>query len=177
MCNWEKWKLRRWICWRKVHIKLLAEQFTIGQVFWVWIQRRLYFLRGWLLTIDCLINRLRTSMENIILLYGMHRLMPFNHKTNYNRSINGRICRPGLCTIVSWPAGRFYFHWFSTAPEKLCDSSGDLASEKNKKTSWHKWSDVIIYKSFWRRTIRTIEIRSERKVKKFLTDEIGNDII
>ena len=26
---------------------------------------------------------------------------PFNHKTNYNRSINGRICRPGLCTIVS----------------------------------------------------------------------------
>ena len=28
-------------------------------------------------------------------------LMPFNHKTNYNRSINGRICRPGLCTIVS----------------------------------------------------------------------------
>ena len=36
---------------------------------------------------------------------------------------------------------------------------------------------VIIYKSGWRRTIRTIEIRSERKVKKFLTDEIGNDII
>ena len=44
----------------------------------------------------------------------------------------------------------------------------DLASEKNKKTSWHKWSDVIIYKSCWRRTIRTIEIRSERKVKKVL---------
>ena len=53
----------------------------------------------------------------------------------------------------------------------------DLASEKNKKTSWHKWSDVIIYKSCWRRTIRTIEIRSERRVKKFLTDEIRNDII
>ena len=33
----------------------------------------------------------------------------------------------------------------------------DLASENNKKTSWHKWSDVIIYKSCWRRTIRTIE--------------------
>ena len=24
-----------------------------------------------------------------------------NHKTNYNRSINGRICGTGLCTIVS----------------------------------------------------------------------------
>ena len=57
------------------------------------------------------------------------------------------------------------------------DIGADLASEKNKKTSWHKWSDVIIYKSCWRRTIRTIEIRSERKVKKFLTDEIRNDII
>lgn len=36
----------------------------------------LVFLPGLTAAIDCLINRLRTSMENIILLYGMHRLMP-----------------------------------------------------------------------------------------------------
>ena len=53
----------------------------------------------------------------------------------------------------------------------------DFDSEKNEKTSWHERLDVIIYKSCWRRTIRTIEIRSERKVKKFLTDQIRNDMI
>ena len=36
----------------------------------------LVFLPGLTADLDCLINRLRTSMENIILLYGMHRLMP-----------------------------------------------------------------------------------------------------
>ena len=43
-----------------------------------------------------------------------------------------------------------------------------LLLKRMKKTAWHEWSDVIIYKSCWRRTIRTTEIRSERKVKKVL---------